>query len=404
MKKIISIIFAVSLVSGIYAQKLDRSIKPKAAPAPEIKLGTPESFTLPNGLKVFVVEKHTLPEVSFSLSLDIDPILEGDMTGYISAAGQLLGRGTKNRTKQQLNEEIDFIGATLSTYSTGIYASSLKKHEDKLLTLMSDVLMNAEFKQEELDKIKKQTKSSLESSKDDPDAIAANVRSVLLYSNKHPYGEVTTEKSVDNITLEKCNEYYHTYFKPNVAYLAIVGDITLAEAKPLVEKYFGSWKKAEVPTHKYRTPFPSKTTQVDFVHKEGATQSVINITYPVNLKHNSPDVVKARIMNAILGGSATARLFMDLREGHGFTYGAYSRLSADELVGSFNASAKVRNEVTDSSIIQFLFELNKMVKENVTEEELQNVKNYMTGTFAYSLQDPKTIARFAINTIPVASA
>lgn len=398
MKKIVLIILATTFGFGLSAQKLDRSKRPTAAAAPEIKLGKTESFTLPNGLKVFVVENHKLPKVSYSLSLDIDPIVEGDMAGYIDAAGQLMERGTTNRTKEQLDKEVDFIGARLSTSSRGIYASSLKKHQDKLLTLMADVLLNADFKQDELDKIKKQTISGITSSKDNPDAIAGNVRSALVYGKDHPYGEIATEETVEAITLEKCKEYYKTYFKPNVAYLAVVGDVTLAEVKPLVEKYFSSWEKGEVPINKYRTPVAPKETEVAFVHKEGAVQSVINITYPVNLKPGSPDVIKSRLMNAILGGGSTARLFMNLREKHGFTYGAYSSLRSDKLVGSFNASAKVRNEVTDSAITQFMVELNKMVNEKVTEEDLQNVKNYITGTFAYTLQDPQTIARFAINT------
>ncbi|NQX99480.1 MAG: insulinase family protein, partial [Flavobacteriales bacterium] len=344
MKKIVSIICALTLVTGVFAQKLDRSKRPVAGAAPEIKLGKIESFTLANGLKVFVVENHKLPKVAYSLTLDVDPVMEGDMAGYISTTGELLGRGTTNRTKQKIDEEIDFIGATLSTRAGGAYGSSLKKHQDKLLAIMSDVIMNAKFTQEELDKIKKQTISGLASAKDNPDAIATNVKSVLLYGNKHPYGEITTGKTVEKITLEKCKEYYTTYFRPNVSYMAVVGDITVEEAKKNVEKYFGSWKKGDVPTHKYRTPqAPAKTT-VAFVHKEGSTQSVINITYPINLKHNSPDVIKAKIMNSILGGSATARLFMNLREGHGFTYGAYSRIRASQLVGNFNANAKVRNE------------------------------------------------------------
>ena len=397
MKKIGILIMAVTFSAGVFAQKLDRSKRPTAGPAPEIKLGKIESFTLENGLKVFVVENHKLPKVSFSLTLDIDPIMENDMIGYISTTGELLGRGTKNRTKQQLDQEIDFIGATLSPYSTGIYASALTKHQDKLLTLMSDILMNADFKQEELDKIKTQTISGLATSKDSPDAIASNVGSVLIYGKNHPYGEITTEETVEKITLEKCNEYYSTYFRPNVAYMAVVGDITLAEAKTLVNKYFSSWEKGDVPNHKYRTPTAPEQTKVAFVHKEGSTQSIVNITYPVNLKKNSPDIVKARIMNAILGGGSTGRLFLNLREGHGYTYGAYSSLSSDQLVGDFNANAKVRNEVTDSSITQFMVELHKMIDEKVTAEDLQNVKNYMSGTFAYTLQDPKTIARFALN-------
>ncbi|MCO6499833.1 MAG: insulinase family protein [Vicingus serpentipes] len=397
MKKIATLLIAVTIISGVFAQKLDRSKKPLAGPAPEIKLGDIKSFTLANGLKVFVVENHKLPKVSFSLSLDIDPILEGEMAGYISATGSLLGRATTTKTKEQLDEEIDFMGATLNTGSQWVYASSLKKHQDKLLTLMSDVIMNPVFKQEELDKIKKQTISGIVSAKDNPDAIAGNVRSVLLYGKDHPYGELSTEETVEKITLEKCKEYFTTYFKPNVAYLAVVGDITVEEAKPLMEKYFGAWKKGDVPVHEYKTPLAPQKTRVAVVHKEGATQSVVNITYPVDYKNNSTDVVKARIMNAILGGGSTARLFMNLREGHGFTYGAYSSLSSDQLVGNFNANAKVRNEVTDSSVTQFMVELNRIVNEKVTEKELQDVKNYLSGTFAYSLQNPQTIARFAIN-------
>lgn len=398
MKKIVSLICAVTLITSVFAQKLDRSIRPSAAPAPEIKLGKIESFTLENGLKVFVVENHKLPKVSYSLTIDVDPLLEGDMAGYIGSTGELLGRGTTNMSKQEIDQEIDFIGATLSTNAGGAYASSLKKHQDKLLAIMSDVILNADFKQEELDKIKKQMISGIASEKDNPDAIAGNVKSALLFGNKHPYGEITTEATVGNVTLEKCKEYYTTYFKPNVAYMAVVGDITVEEAKKNVERYFGTWKKGEVPTNKYRTPQAPAKTQVAFVHKEGSTQSVINITYPINLKQNNPDVVKAKVMNAILGGGSTARLFMNLREGHGFTYGAYSSIRPDMLAGNFNANAKVRNEVTDSSLTEFMVELNRMVSEKVSEEDLQNVKNYMTGTFAYSLQNPQTIARFAINT------
>ncbi len=398
MKKIISIICALTLIFSVSGQKLDRSIVPSPGPAPEINLGEIESFTLENGLKVFVVENHKLPKVSYSLQLNIDPIMEGDMAGYITMAGDLIGRGTKTRTKQEIDAEIDFIGASLSTFSSGAFGSSLKKHQEKLLTLMSDAVMNADFKQEELDKIKKQMISGLASEKDSPDAIASKVASILLYGKDHPYGEYSSEESIENVTLSKCKEYYTTYFRPNVSYMAVVGDITLEEAKKNVEKYFGEWKKGKVPSYEYKTPKSPSKTQVAFVHKEGLTQSSINITYPIDLKKNNPDVIKATIMNSILGGSGTARLFMNLREGHGYTYGAYSRINSNQLVGSFNASAKVRNEVTDSSLVQFNVELNRIIKEKVTEEDLQDVKSYMTGTFAYSLQNPQTIARFAINT------
>jgi len=397
MKKIVSLILVFAVTSVAFAQKLDRSKRPVAGTAPEIKLGKIEKFTLENGLKVFVVENHKLPKVAYSLSLNIDPVLEGDMAGYLDLTGQLMERGTKNRTKEQFDEEIDFIGARLSASANGIYGGALKKHQEKLLDMMSDVLINADFKQEELAKLKKQMLSGIASAKDDPDAISANAKAVLTYGKKHPYGEVATEASVEQVTLEKCKEYYATYFKPNVAYLAVVGDVTVEEVKALTEKYFGKWERGVVPKHKYRTPVAPAANEVAFVHKEGAVQSVINIGHPIHLKQNNPDAIKAKVMNTILGGGMTGRLFMNLRESHGYTYGAYSSIRPDKLVGTFGANAKVRNEVTDSSIIEFKVELNRMRDEKVTEEDLQSVKNYMTGTFAYTLQDPQTIARFAIN-------
>ena len=266
MKKIISILCVLTLIFSVSGQKLDRSIVPSPGPAPEINLGEIESFTLENGLKVFVVENHKLPKVSYSLQLNIDPIMEGDMAGYITMAGDLIGRGTKTRTKQEIDAEIDFIGASLSTFSSGAFGSSLKKHQEKLLTLMSDAVMNADFKQEELDKIKKQMISGLASEKDSPDAIASKVASILLYGKDHPYGEYSSEESIENVTLSKCKEYYTTYFRPNVSYMAVVGDITLEEAKKNVEKYFGEWKKGKVPSYEYKTPKSPSKTQVAFVH------------------------------------------------------------------------------------------------------------------------------------------
>jgi predicted Zn-dependent peptidase len=386
-----------SATSVIKPEKLDRSKKPQPGPAPEIKLGKIESFTLSNGLKVFVVENHKLPKVAFSIELEIDPPLEKENKGVSELTGELLATGTVNRTKDQLDEEIDFIGATLSTGSTSVYAEALKKHQDKLVEILSDVVLNASFKKEELDKLKTKKLSALASQKDDPDAISNNVRAALVFGKNHPYGEIITEKTIENVTLEKCINYYQTFFKPNVAYMAVVGDITAAEAKTLVEKYFGNWEKGNVPTAKYDFPKDPGYPRVAIVNKAGAVQSVINVAYPLDLKLNSPDLIKARVLNNILGGNASSRLFMNLREKHGWTYGSYSRLSDNKLAGSFRAFAKVRNPVTDSSITEILNEMKRLRTEKVPAEELEGIKNYMNGTFAISLENPQTIADMAIN-------
>lgn len=377
-----------------------RSTAPEASAAPKIQLGDYETFTLDNGLQVVVVENHKLPRVSFQLLMDNDPVLEGESAGYASMAGQMLTKGTKNRTKAQLDEEIDFIGARLSTSDGGLFAASLTKHVPKLLELMSDVVLNPAFPADELDKMKKQQLSALASEKEEPSAIARNVASVLRYGKDHPYGEIMTEAGVENITLDKCKQYYKTYFKPNVAYMAVVGDITADEAKEQLTKYLGKWKKGDVPAHTYDTPTAPEQTKVAFVDKDEAVQSVISVTYPVDLKPGSPDAIKASVMNSVLGGGVfSGRLMQNLREDKAYTYGARSSLRRDKLVGRFSAGASVRNEVTDSSVVQFIHELNRMRDTDVEQKDLSLVLNSMTGSFARSLERPETMARFALNTI-----
>lgn len=397
MKKIHTLLMFLILPLCAVSQ-VDRTKAPEPGPAPEIKIGEYQSFELKNGLKVFVVENHKIPRVAFSLILDNKPILEGDKAGYISIAGQLLRHGTTSRTKAQLDEEVDFIGASLSTSSSGVFASSLTKHREKLLELMTDVLFNPAFPEEELEKIRKQTISGLAASKDDPNAIAGNVRTVMLYGKDHPYGELTTEETVQNIHLEDVKSYYKTYFRPNVAYLAIVGDITLKEAKKLVKQHFSKWERGEIKQPVYEQPEAPESTFVALVDRPSSVQSVINVAYPVELKPGSPDVIKARVLNQILGGGFSSRLMQNLREDKAFTYAAYSSLSPDEQVGRFIATASVRNEVTDSAVHELMHELKAMKQEEVTEEELTAAKAAIIGSFGRSLEQPSTIASFAINT------
>jgi zinc protease len=376
-----------------------RSKAPAPAPARPIDLGAYGSFDLPNGLKVIVVENHKLPKVSYQISLSNDPVLEGEQGGYVQFAGDLLTKGTSNRPKAKLDEEIDFIGATLNSSPSGLFGTSLKKHSGKLLELMTDVLYNPTFPEEEFQKMKSQSISALASSKTDANSIASNVSAVVTYGKNHPYGEVQTEKTVNSITLDKCKEYYNTYFKPNNAYLVIVGDITVQEARMQAEKHFASWKSGTVPMSKYDTPASPNEPKVVFANKDGAVQSVINVTYPVVLKTGDADEIAANVMNNILGGGIfSGRLMQNLREKRAYTYGARSSLNSDKLVGNFKAFASVRNAVTDSSVQEFIYEMDRMVKEPVSENDLQLAKNSMAGSFARSLESPQTIAGFALNT------
>lgn len=395
MKKILFSIFALSLFTAVHAQKLDRSIRPKAGPAPEIKLGDAESFTLDNGLKVFVVENHKLPAVTYSIQLDVQPEPEGNKSGMNSMVGELITSGTKTRTKDKFDEEVDFISAAIGASSQSIFGRSLTKYQDRLLDLMSDALLNANFQQSDLDKLKKQSLAGLEVSKNEPDAMLNNVASVLNYGANHPYGEVITEATINNITLTDCNAYYKKYFRPNVAYMAIVGDINLAQAKEMANKYFGKWEKGDVVKATYPKVTAPAATEVDFVPRDGAVQSVVSITYPIDLMIGTPDVIKTRVLNQVLGGSFQ-RLDKNLRETHAWTYGSHSSISSDDIVGNVDVNVSCRNEVTDSSITEMIKEMNALRNTPLTQEELNGAVNYLSGVFALGLENPQTIAQYAI--------
>ena len=376
-----------------------RKTAPAPGPAPKIELGTYDQFQLDNGLKVIVVENHKLPRVSFQLFVDAPEVHEGELAGFIDMAGGLLNKGTTNRTKSQIDEAVDFMGANLSSSGSGLFASGLSKHTDGILDLMADVLMNPTFPAEEFDKLKKQTMSGLALSKNDPNAIADNVENVLNFGKDHPYGNVQSEVSTEKITVDVCKAYYQTYFRPNISYLVVVGDINPADAKNLANKYFGKWEKRAVQPVAYEMPNAPEESRVAFVDKAGAVQSVIHVTYPIDMKPGAPDAIKASVMNTALGGYFGSRLMSNLRENKAYTYGARSTIDNDPLVGYFRAYASVRNEVTDSSMTQFLYELNRLRTEKVGDEELNMVKNYMSGGFARSLESPQTVARFALNTV-----
>lgn len=400
MKRIAISILALSLAASSYGQALNRSIRPKPGPAPEISLGKSENFTLPNGMKVFVVENHKLPTIQVSIQFDVKPALEGDMTGYRDMMSELLISGTTSRSKDKLNEEIDAMGASIDVNHSGIEAGGLKKYQDKIMELMADIAMNAKISQDELDRTKKKSISAIETTKNQPDAMVNNVAAAVKYGPNHPYGEIATEETVKKITLDRCQAYYSTYFRPNVAYMAIVGDVTVAEMKPLIEKYFGKWQSATVPSANYSiAQATASTTKVAFAPRTGAVQSVVEVTYAIpELKPGMPDVIKAKVANTILGGGSQGRLFQNIREKHGWGYGSYSSLQEDRLCGSFSAELKVKNAVSDSALEALVNEMRIIRTERVADSTLRSTISYMSGNFAIGLEDPRRIAQFAINT------
>ncbi|MEN8137492.1 MAG: pitrilysin family protein [Bacteroidota bacterium] len=396
MKKIISLIIITFISFGINAQ-IDRSTEPKSGPAPEINLPKAEMWQLKNGLKVILVENHKLPTVSYTLHFDYDPILEGEKAGETMIFGSMMSSGTTNKSKEELFEEVETMGATLSTSRNGINVSTLKKNYIQAFEIMSDVLFNPSFPQEEFDKEIKQTLTGLEANEKDNKAVMGNVKNAVLFGLDHPYGEVMTPETAKNITLDDVKNLYNTYFKPNIAYLVVNGDIKKKELKKLVKKHLKNWKSGEVPSHIYELPQNPEKTEINFVNMDAATQSIISIVNLEELKKTNQDYFAASAGNTILGGGMTGRLFSNIREDKGWTYGAYSSLGNDKIIANFYAGASVRNSVTDSAIVEFFNEINKIQQETVNEDELTQQKNMMFGSFARTLESPATIAGFYLS-------
>ena len=394
-KQLYLFLFLVPLVT--MAQNIDRSKAPSPGKAPLIQVGDPVKFTLANGLQVFVVKNTKLPQVSATLALDYDGFEEGDKAGVAQMAGQLLKRGTTTKSKAQLDEAIEFLGGSMSTSSQSASVSSLKGNFPSLLGLLSEVVLQPALSSEELEKIRKQTLSGIESSKDDADAISGNVVKKLVYGATHPYGEIATTKTVNQVSIEDVKSFLNTYWLPNAAYLIFVGDIEPAAAKALAEKSFGNWKKGVFTKQNFAKPVQPKQTYVAIVDRPASVQSVVAIAGAVDLLPGSSNVIAGSVMNNILGGGFSGRLFANLREKYAFTYGAYSSLSPSRQIGIFQAEASVRNEKTDSSVQELLREINIIRNEQVGETELSRMKNYLSGGFARSLENPATIANFALN-------
>lgn len=396
MKTKLFVTFALLIIISQFSfAQLDRSKIPSPGPAPSVSFPDYDMVTMKNGMRVILVKDDELPTIAVNLIIDRKPLLEGEYVGSISIMGQLLRNGTKTRTKDKLDEEIDLIGANVRSYSTTVSASGLSKYIEKLFEITSDIILNPSFPQDELDKVKEQTISGLKYRKTEPNSIVEILRQKTLYGANHPKGEIETEESIRKINREKCFELYNTLYKPNHSIMAVVGDFDRKKVINLLEKYFGSWKKGEIPNPTFETPKLPARTYIALVDRPSSVQSIINVAQVVDLKRTSPDVMPVKIMNTVLGGGMF-RLFVNLREKHSYTYGAYSSMSPDELIGNFTASTSVRNVVTDSALVQIFYEINRIRDEKVNEKELNMAKNSVNGSFVRSLENAETIADYAI--------
>lgn len=397
MKKfIIAIALAAPALS--WAQ-VDRSVIPAPGKAPAINIKDSEIFTTSNGITVILSENHKIPKVTFDLVVGPGPLMEGGKAGLSDLAGSLIMSGTSTMSKDELDAKVDYIGADLNADRNSLTMTCLTKHMDTGLGLMSDVLLNANFPQSEVDRIVKQFESSLISAKANPTQMGQNAMMSVNFPN-HPFGEVMTEESLKRIDRDDVVSYFQSTFVPYKSYLVIVGDINRQQAEQVVDRFFGKWTGAKFSDPTYNLTAKNKGNRVIFVKKPGAVQSYVQVTFPVNIKPGDADQIPLTVMNGILGGSGFGnRMMQNLREDKAYTYGCHSGIDINKEGSWFEAGGSFRNEVTDSAITQILFEIDRITNSYVTDDELSLTKSSMSGGFARSLERPSTIARFALNII-----
>ena len=391
----LTIIFANSL-----SAQLDRSIVPESGPTPEIFFGKPQTFMLDNGLTVMVVENNKLPRASASLSFDNPLIFEGEIAGVSSILAEMIGNGTQSISKEDFIEEVDFMGASLNITGSGAFAGSLKRYFPRVLELMSQAVLEPLFTQEEFDNQKNLIKESLKTSEKDVSTAANRVQNFITYGASHPNGEFISQASLDKASFNDAIDFYNNFSSPNNAYLVILGDIEFENIKLMVTDLFSSWESKEVVTSSFPEPKNPDETEVFFVDMPNGVQSVVTVINSIDFNKKEPDYFPALVATRILGGGGAGRLFNNLREDKGWTYGSYSSISESyKTKGLVLAQAQVKNEVTDSAAVELLIELDKMRNKLVTDEELMSTKAKYTGNFVMSLENPATIAGFARNII-----
>jgi zinc protease len=404
MKKIFTFAIAVLFVQAVSAQKLDRSQKPKPGPAPTIKLADPLIYKLPNGITVLVVENHKLPKVSASYIIDTGPITEAAKAGVTGLLSGMLNEGTITKTKAQFDKAVDVMGAEVGVFASGGRASALTRYFNDAFLLMAEALRNPSFPQASFDKLKSQSLTNLKSNERSATAISGRVVNALLFGKNHPYGAFETEQSISSITLDDLKIAYKKLVTPSRGYLTFVGDIKPEEAKALAIKAFGDWKGTVLTFPVLAKVNDPVKIEVDVVDVPNAVQSEITVGNLIDLPMGSPDYPAVLLANQILGGGADSKLFRNLREKHGFTYGAYATTGSGRFQSTFNASASVRNEKVDSAVVEFLKEINVMRTEKVSTDVLQDAKNLYNGSFALGLENPARAAGFAssilINNLP----
>ncbi|HLJ27573.1 MAG TPA: pitrilysin family protein [Candidatus Angelobacter sp.] len=363
----------------------------------KVKLPHPTEVSLPNGLTILVLEQHKLPTIYCGLWIKSGALSDpAEMPGLASFTATLLRDGTARRNSTQIATELDELGATFNADAvfganlTVIASSGLSESTDKLMDLMSDIVLNPSYPADEWERFSRQERARLVQMRANPGFLARERFARAVYKDFPAAIESTTTDALQKITPEVLKDFHQKHYTPNNAILAMAGDITVAQAKELATKYFGNWKAQPVPAVKIgKVPAPGPA-RIYLVDRPNSVQSNI-LAGGLSLNRSDPDYVPLAVANRILGGGGASRLFANLREDKGYTYGAYSRVTGDLYPGTFVANTEVRNAVTEGSLHEIMYEFKRLRDQKVPQGELEEAKRSIISSFALSLANPAGI-------------
>jgi len=386
---------ALVLSAASARAEIDRTKKPEPAPAPAAAFPDYAQRTLRNGLKVFVIEDDRKPTVVFRLLIKSGSAFDGEKTGLASFVATLLNRGTATRDAAAFAKQTDFIGMKLEALASddaiAVSGGGLTKYTTEIIELFTDAVLNPSFAAEQFAKEQKRALSQLAAERAEPDALATKLSGKVVFG-PHPYGAYRTPETVQSIGRDDLVAFHKSHFLPNNATLAIVGDVKADAIIAQVEKAFAEWSRGELPPLELQQIPKLDGVTVHLVDRPGSVQSNVVLCQP-GPPRNDPNMPELNVLNAALGGGFSGRLFQNLREKHGYTYGAYSAFSLQKRGGSFQASAETRNEVTARAVQEIFTELRRMRDEPMPEDELELQRQYNVGNYLLSLENAARTAQ-----------
>ena len=395
-----AVLVLVLFTAGAAAQKPDRSAPPKPGAPPALKLPPIQKQTLSNGLSVWIVEQHEVPLAQINLIVragaGADP---AGKYGVASMTANMLDEGAGGKSALELADAIEFLGAQLGTSSTFDYSAvRLSTPVSKLaeaLPLMADVVLRPAFAPAELERLRKERLTRLLQARDDPAAIIEAAFPRLVFGDKHRYGAAAGggTAEVKAMTLEDLRTFHQTYYRPELSTLLVVGDVTPAAVMPVLERAFGTWKGTGPAPAVAPVPAAAQLTkrQIYIIDKPGAAQSQIRIGW-VGVPRATPEYPTLQVLNTILGGSFTSRLNTNLRETHGYSYGAFSGFEERISPGAFAASAGVQTDKTAEALKEFFNEFSGMLKP-IPVEDIDKARNYVALGFPAEFESTADLAR-----------